>query len=198
MSMRSLDHLRDCATISALDEAIPSSPEKNQLFLDLRDTPSGGNATIARAIMGCFVGEARDYQGHERPAELRETGTARQWVEQVLPREKKHRFQLPTLLVGRWTGSMGEGRAIGFAALGAEVRGTRMAGVKHRSRTRIRLHQDADDHRWCLPAIGSRPVDPAQRHVGTSAARLLARHGNECTARRDEDPIHPGQACLHT
>lgn len=41
-----------------------------------------------------------------------------------------YRAQLPTVVVGRWTGSMGEGIAIGFAALGADVFGTRMAGIK--------------------------------------------------------------------
>lgn len=122
--------LGDNATIAAFDEALRAIPEENELFLDLRDTPSGGNTTIARAIMGWFVDEARDYQVHNRPAEQRETGVARQWVEQVLPREDKHRSELPTLLVGRWTGSMGEGLAIGFAALGADVRGTRMAGLQ--------------------------------------------------------------------
>ena len=122
--------LGDNATIAAFDEAIRSSPEENELFLDLRDTPSGGNTTIARAIMGWFVNEARDYQVHSRPAEQRETGISRQWVEQVLPREDKYRSKLPTLLVGRWTGSMGEGLAIGFAPLGADIRGTRMAGLR--------------------------------------------------------------------
>lgn len=51
-------------------------------------------------------------------------------MEQVLPRKDVYRAQLPTVVVGRWTGSMGEGIAIGFAALGAEVVGTRMAGLK--------------------------------------------------------------------
>ena len=32
--------------------------------------------------------------------------------------------------VGRWTGSMGEGMAVGFTALGKPVCGMRMAGLK--------------------------------------------------------------------
>jgi carboxyl-terminal processing protease len=79
--------------------------------------------------MGWFVSEPRGYQIHNRPAEERETGIPRQWVEQVLPRRGRYRPHLPTVLVGRWTGSMGEGMAIGFAALGARVEGTRMAGL---------------------------------------------------------------------
>jgi carboxyl-terminal processing protease len=121
--------LGDSATIAAFDEAMAAVPARHRLVLDLRDTPSGGNTTVARAIMGWFVSEPRGYQIHNRPAEERETGIPRQWVEQVLPRRGRYRAELPTVLVGRWTGSMGEGIAIGFAALGARVEGARMAGL---------------------------------------------------------------------
>ena len=122
--------LGDLATINAFDAVMRTVPAGNALVLDLRDTPSGGNTTVARAIMGWFVIEPRGYQIHNRPVEARETGIPRQWVEQVLPRHGMYRAQLPAVVVGRWTGSMGEGVAIGFAALGAEVLGTRMAGLK--------------------------------------------------------------------
>ena len=121
--------LGDSATIAAFDGALAAVPPRNALVLDLRDTPSGGNTTVARAIMGWFVRKPRGYQIHNRPAEERETGIPRQWIEQVLPRSGRYRASLPTVLVGRWTGSMGEGMAIGFAALGARVEGTRMAGL---------------------------------------------------------------------
>jgi carboxyl-terminal processing protease len=53
----------------------------------------------------------------------------RQWVEQVLPRPGK-RFEGPVVVrVGRWTGSMGEGLAVGMDAMGARVEGDRMAGL---------------------------------------------------------------------
>lgn len=84
---------------------------------------------MARAIIGWFVRKPRSYQIHNRPGEERETGIPRQWVEQVLPRSGRYRAKLPKLLVGRWTGSMGEGIAIGFAALGARVEGNKMAGL---------------------------------------------------------------------
>ena len=121
--------LGDRETIAAFDAAMGSLDPDTDLVLDLRDTPSGGNTTIARAIMGWFVKWPRGYQMHNRPAEERETGVARQWVEQVLPRSGKYRSEMPTVLVGRWTGSMGEGLAIGFATLGADVRGSMMAGL---------------------------------------------------------------------
>lgn len=69
------------------------------------------------------------YQAHDLPRELRQTGIARRWIEQVLPRPgKRHRGPV-RVLVGRWTGSMGEGLAIGFDAIGARVTGDRMAGL---------------------------------------------------------------------
>jgi carboxyl-terminal processing protease len=122
--------LGDLSAIRAFDQAMRAIPHGNSLVLDLRDTPSGGNTTVARGIMGWFVRAPLAYQIHNRPAEERETGIARQWIEQVLPRQGMYRSSLPTVLVGRWTGSMGEGLAIGFASMGAHVRGSRMAGLK--------------------------------------------------------------------
>jgi hypothetical protein len=122
--------LSDLAAITAFDQAMRAIPRGNSLVLDLRDTPSGGNTTVARGIMGWFVRAPHAYQIHNRPAEKHETGIARQWIEQVLPREGMYRSGLPTVLVGRWTGSMGEGLAIGFASMGAHVSGSPMAGLK--------------------------------------------------------------------
>jgi hypothetical protein len=121
--------LGDMATIAAFDTVLATGPVGDRIVLDLRETPSGGNTTVARAIMGWFVNEPRSYQVHNRPAEERETGVARQWIEQVLPRRGLRRQELPSIWVGRWTGSMGEGLAIGFAALGADVRGMPMSGL---------------------------------------------------------------------
>jgi carboxyl-terminal processing protease len=123
------DSLGDDGTIRAFDAAMASAKPRQPIILDLTDTPSGGNTVVARGLMGWFVDVARPYQVHNLPAEARRTGVSRQWVEQVLPRPgKRHRGPL-TVRVGRWTGSMGEGLAIGFDALGAKVVGTRMAGL---------------------------------------------------------------------
>jgi carboxyl-terminal processing protease len=116
-TIRFNNSLGDDKTIAAFDQLVSEVPRDSGLVLDLRDTPSGGNATVARAVMGWFVDQARGYQIHNRPDEERSTGVARQWLEEVLPRAGKHRDRLPTILVGRWTGSMGEGLAVGFAAL---------------------------------------------------------------------------------
>lgn len=123
------DSLGDSHTIAAFDAAMAQVPRGRRLVLDLRDTPSGGNTTIARAVLGWFVNRPTFYQLHSLPAEEREFGVARQWVEQVLPRAGKYHRGPVTVRVGRWTGSMGEGLAIGFAAIGAPVEGSRMAGL---------------------------------------------------------------------
>ena len=128
-TIRFNNSLGDNATITAFDQLVSTIPRDSNLILDLRNTPSGGNTTVARAIMGWFVDHAQGYQIHNRPEEERSTGIAHQWIEEVLPRAGKHRDRVPTILVGRWTGSMGEGLAIGFAALGASIEGDQMAGL---------------------------------------------------------------------
>ena len=123
------DALGDRATIAAFDQAMATAKARQQITLDLTDTPSGGNTVVARAIMGWFVTKPTAYQVHRLPAEERQSGIPRQWVEQVLPRPGKHHKGPVVVRVGRWTGSMGEGLAIGFDAIGAKVTGDRMAGL---------------------------------------------------------------------
>ena len=123
------DSLGEAATIAAFDAAVAAVPTDDHVVIDLTDTASGGTSTVARAIMGWFVTRAQPYQMHESPEEFRETGIARQWAEYVLPRAGKHFAGRVSVRVGRWTGSMGEGLAVGFAALGVPVCGTSMAGL---------------------------------------------------------------------
>jgi carboxyl-terminal processing protease len=129
LRIRMNDSLGDGATIAAFDQAMARARPGQRVIIDLTDTPGGGNTSVARAILGWFVDRARFYQMHNLPAEARETGIERQWVEQVLPRPGKRHKGAVTVGVGRWTGSMGEGLAIGFDAIGADVVGTRMAGL---------------------------------------------------------------------
>jgi hypothetical protein len=123
------DVLGEADTIALFDNAMAAVSPDRPLRIDLTDTPSGGNTVVARAIMGWFVSKPISYQVHRSPAEERQTGIPRQWVEQVLPRQGKYHSALPTIRVGRWTGSMGEGLAIGFHAIGARVEGQPMAGL---------------------------------------------------------------------
>jgi hypothetical protein len=122
------DSLGADATIGAFDLAMTGLRAGLPVTIDLSNTPSGGNTVVARAIMGWFVTQARYYQIHRSPGEERRTGIARQWVEQVLPRSGMRYHAGPvTVKVSRWTGSMGEGLAIGLNALGARVEGGKMA-----------------------------------------------------------------------
>ena len=111
------DALGDYDTIAAWDAALASLRDTEGLILDLRNTPSGGNTTVARAILGRLVSQEHPYQRHELPAEERHHGVRRAWIELVLPRGPFTYDQPVVALVGRWTGSMGEGMAIGLDAL---------------------------------------------------------------------------------
>jgi carboxyl-terminal processing protease len=130
LRIRLNDSLGDDATIAAFEIAMAGARRGQQVIVDLTDTPSGGNASVARGILGWFVERPRFFQMHDLPLEERETGIARQWVEQVLPRPGRSWRGPVRVEVGRWTGSMGEGLAIGFDAIGVPVVGTRMAGLR--------------------------------------------------------------------
>jgi len=125
--MRVNNSLGEQALVAAFDKALAEMPGARALVLDLRDTPSGGNSAVARGIMGRLVGKMLAYQRHELVSEFRSTGIRRVWDEYVAPRESP--FLKPVVvLVGRWTGSMGEGLAIGLNAIrGAPVLGRPMA-----------------------------------------------------------------------
>jgi C-terminal processing protease CtpA/Prc len=122
--------LGDTDLIAAFDAALLRLRGTRGMILDLRDTPSGGNTTVARGMMGRLIAEERAYQRHEIPTEERDYGVRRIWVEYVAPRGP-FTYEAPVVvLVGRWTGSMGEGLAIGLDGMRrATVMGTPMAGL---------------------------------------------------------------------
>jgi C-terminal processing protease CtpA/Prc len=119
--------LGDNGLIAAFDSALTSLQNSSGLVLDLRDTPNGGNTTVARAIMGRFITQEQPYQRHELTAEEATYGVKRSWIELVSPRPAPYTGPL-VVLVGRWTASMGEGITIGFDAMQrATIMGTEMA-----------------------------------------------------------------------
>jgi len=116
--------------IAAFDDALDALADTQALVIDLRDTPGGGTSTVARGLLGRFAPRTLPYQRHERPQEMRETGIRRIWVEYVAPRGTRYSGPV-TVLVGPWTGSMGEGLAIGLDAVaGAAVVGQPMAHLR--------------------------------------------------------------------
>jgi C-terminal processing protease CtpA/Prc len=123
------DSLGDNATVAAFDAALADLADTAGLILDLRDTPSGGNTTVARGIIGRLMSEEAAYQKHEMPFEQREYGVRRSWLELVSPRGPTYTAPV-VVLVDRWTASMGEGLAVGLDGIGrATVVGTPMAGL---------------------------------------------------------------------
>jgi len=122
--------LIDNALIPEFDEVLKSMAGTRSLILDLRETPSGGNTTVARAILGWFVQKDEYYQKHELTAQERSTGIKRSWMEIVSPREGRFYDRPVVILVDHWTGSVGEGIAIAFDGMKrATVIGTRMAAL---------------------------------------------------------------------
>lgn len=113
--------------ISAFDKALDSLINTKTLIIDITETPGGGNTTVARSIMGRFITATLPYQQHE--VDENNFTTRRYWVEYVIPRKANYEGKV-YILVSHWTGSMGEGIAIGFDALKrAIVIGTKMAGL---------------------------------------------------------------------
>ncbi|MBE7211853.1 MAG: hypothetical protein INR65_12610, partial [Gluconacetobacter diazotrophicus] len=109
--------------IPRFSAALASLADTHALLIDLRNTPSGGNTSVARGIMGHFVDTDRPYQMHVVPFEARVLGPSRKFVEYVAPFGARYAGKV-FVSGGHWTGSMGEGMMIGFDAIGAETVGT--------------------------------------------------------------------------
>ena len=121
--------LGDNALINDFDSVLNRFMETKALVLDLRETPSGGNTTVARAIIGRFIKKEGFYKKQEIPAEQTATGIKRSWVEIVSPRNPMYSKPV-VLLVDHWTGSVSEGIVVGFDAFKRVTTiGTKMAAL---------------------------------------------------------------------
>ena len=130
--------------IAEFDKALDGLMTTKGLIIDLRNTAGGGNSYVARGIMSRFINKDLPYQKHVAFDESwdSQARVGRSWVEYVSPRGKTYQ-QPVVVLVGRWTGSMGEGLAIGFEGMErAEIVGSEMGrlagamynfGFKHQS-----------------------------------------------------------------
>jgi C-terminal processing protease CtpA/Prc len=113
--------------VAAIDRALEQLRSTSGLILDLRDVPSGGNSSVALGIMGRFAKTMLPYQRHRIPG-YGQPDVERNWIELVAPRGPFTYTAPVVALVDHWTGSMGEGMAIGFDAMQrAVVVGTPMA-----------------------------------------------------------------------
>ncbi len=120
--------LGDKATIRLFDAAIRDLADTKGLILDLRNTPSGGDTDVAEPILGHFVNSAFGYQRVFEPSSGGRFPD-NSWVKDVDGRDPFYK-QPVVVLVDHWTGSMGEGLAVGLdATKRATVVGTKMAGL---------------------------------------------------------------------
>ncbi len=165
------------ATSAEISQFLSESDPLDGLILDLRDTPSGGNTGVAEPILGHFIPPNMAYQitrykdGREVPAFPVETDS-------FYP-------ELPVVvLVGPWTGSMGEGIAIGLHGTGrAVVLGTRMAGLAGGTeaftlpRTKINVWLPTYDllHVDGTPRHEFRPVLPTPENMENTIASAALR-----------------------
>ncbi|WP_298766595.1 S41 family peptidase [uncultured Polaribacter sp.] len=100
--------------IKRFDRALDQLTDTKGIILDLRNTISGGNTYVARAIMSRFIETELPYQKHISKEKYgNNPAISKRWVEYVMPRGKQYKKPV-VVLVGRWTGSMGEGLAIGL------------------------------------------------------------------------------------
>ncbi|MCH2056745.1 MAG: S41 family peptidase [Thalassotalea sp.] len=112
--------LGNSETVTAFKEAIENLVDTQALIVDLRNIPSGGNTSVAEPILGHFVKQKTAYQLYQ----LQENGVMFQeaQMQQAFAKPNTPFYSKPfVILVGRWTGSIGEGMMIGFDALGARA-----------------------------------------------------------------------------
>jgi C-terminal processing protease CtpA/Prc len=116
--------------IQLFDSALYQLKNTRALIIDLRETPSGGNTFVAEGIMSRFIKTEMPYQKHILPDKDKKFKIKKSWFAFVFPRGSFTYEKQVIVLVNHWTGSMGEGIAIGFDALiKAKIVGTKMAGL---------------------------------------------------------------------
>lgn len=120
--------LGDVGLIGEFRRALQTLAGVGAIVVDLRDTPSGGTTTVARALMSPFVDRLRPYQVHVVPSEQRLHGSLRLFVEYVQPTCLRWEGEVH-VVGGRWTGSMGEGLMVGCDAICFTTVGSRLGGL---------------------------------------------------------------------
>jgi len=109
--------------VPQFDAALERVKDSRGLILDLRDVPRGGNTDVAEPILGRLLDHRMGYQ---QVIPLHEP----KYIKEVSPRGTRTYKAPIVVLVNRWTGSMGEGMAVGLDGVKrATVVGTRMAGL---------------------------------------------------------------------
>lgn len=157
-------------TISAFNDALDDLSDSKGLVIDLRDTPGGGNTGVAEPILGRLVSVNTPYQitvDPKRGPTTRSISPTGPWA-----------YDQPIVtLVGRWTGSMGEGMAVGLDGMArAELMGDCMAGLAGGTDDLL-LAQSGISIR--IPAYDLTHIDGTPRHLWCLEAPQTADMGNE-------------------
>lgn len=161
--------LGEQALIGQFAQALASLADTSMLLIDLRNTPSGGNTSVARGIMGHFVDHDRPYQVHVIPYETRVLGPTRKFVEYVAPFGTRYAGKV-YVAGGRWTGSMGEGLMIGFDAIGATTVGSDLAHLLG-ALSNETIDGSAAKAIWARSSSSPLPACPARRTARSSTFR---------------------------
>lgn len=129
--------LGDRTLVRAFDDALEELQGTSGLIVDLRDTPSGGDTGVAEPLMARFVDHEQGYQRLYRTRNDAGRIQPEVMLSTIKPRPGKPTINIPlVILVSRWTGSMGEGIAVGLDGIRrATVVGTRMAGLAGATRS---------------------------------------------------------------
>ncbi|HIG23342.1 MAG TPA: hypothetical protein EYQ28_12805 [Henriciella sp.] len=163
------DSLGDEATVAAFDAALGALNGASGWIIDLRNTPSGGNTGVAEPMLGRFIRGVKPYQ----KAGPRWEGEAVRHVASRGPWRVKGRV---AVLAGRWTGSMGEGLAIGFDGLRrARVFGSPMAALAGGVKS---FELPASGWSVRLPSYNLYHIKGMERHVWHPPHAVIADNGD--------------------
>ena len=171
--------LGDGDTVAAFDAALQRLSGARGLVLDLRDTPSGGDTDVAEPILGRFIAHTAAYQRVFDPGPGK-VYPSDSWLKTAPARAPRVTAKL-VILVDHWTGSMGEGMAIGFDGLHrAHIVGTRMAGLR------------GGTGEFTLPASGLQvhfPVERLYRVNGAPREAFVPSDSVDLATAQGDDPI---------
>lgn len=164
------DTLGQTDTIQVFTNTLEALRDTKGLVIDMRSTPSGGSTSIAEPIMGRFLKEDSAYQ-ITVPMDAEPYNSVAKAI-------GPWTYDKPlVVLVGRWTGSMGEGVSIGFEATDrATVIGSRMAGLAGGIES-FPL-QVLNDVSVRFPTYGLRHLDGTPRQDWAPQEEMLADNGN--------------------
>ena len=161
--------LGDADTVTAFAGIIPALADTDGLILDLRDTPSGGSTDVAEPILGHFV---QSKQAYQMVVPIRK----KTYLAEVSPVAGQTYGGPVIVLVGRWTGSMGEGMAVGLDGMErALIMGDSMAGLAGGIEELV-----LGESQFTLqyPAYGLNHIDGTPRHEWSPSPQQTADFGN--------------------